>query len=324
MISTGLNHFFQNINNEVLHILSEFMSMLNHDVFFFLIFLAIVFGLDFKRGFLLVHAFFWTFTATYFLKSILNLPRPIDIDPNLRTPGLDINHIQPENTPNGPVKLTAKNISFARDHFIASGGLPSAIMAKASIFWLSLWELFKQKWIILSGLLICFLTAISALYMGHNFGVDLVAGFAIGLIVYFLIFHIMYRGNILEKFASKPRHGFVRPWKASGRILYLFIIPSLLLLFPQADVNLIAKLIGFNLAYYIIGIRRWPKNGGTTYQRMLRVLIVIVVFILTNFITAQFIVQDYSMKYFITNLFEMYFSIHLSVTICRKFKLYKG
>lgn len=122
MISTGLNHFFQNINNEVLHILSEFMSMLNHDVFFFLIFLAIVFGLDFKRGFLLVHAFFWTFTATYFLKSILNFPRPIDIDPNLRTPGLDINHIQPENTPNGPVKLTAKNISYARDHFIASGG----------------------------------------------------------------------------------------------------------------------------------------------------------------------------------------------------------
>ncbi len=324
MFSTALNQFFQSINNEVLQAISELMDILNQDLFFFVIFIAFIFGIDFKRGFLMIHAFFWTIVVTQLLKSWVNLPRPIDIDANLRIISEDINQIKiPSNATNTPVKLNAETVQHARSHYLISGGFPSAIMAKASLFWLSIWHFYRQNWLLLSAIIVLFLSAITSLYFGENFGIDILAGVILGISIYFIVFRLLYKAPRLEEFAQKPRHGFITPWKAFGRILYFFIIPSLLLLIPQIDMNIVAKLIGLNLAYYLIGIKRWPKNGGTTFQRMLRVLLSVSIFVVINLITAQFTVVDYSLKYFLTNLFEMYLSIHLSVWLCRRFGLYK-
>ncbi|MEA1872817.1 MAG: phosphatase PAP2 family protein [Bacteroidota bacterium] len=323
MFSTALNHFFQSINNEVFQTLNELMNILNEDLFFFIIFFAFTFGIDFKRGFLMVHAFFWTIIVNQLLKSWINLPRPIDIDPNLQILGENINQIKTSSTSsNTPVKLNAENIQYARNHYLLSGGFPSAIMAKASIFWLSIWHFYKQNWLLLFAIIILALTATSVLYFGENFGIDILAGVSLGILIYLFIFHFLFKSPRLSEFSNKPRHGFIHPWKAFGRIIYFFVIPLLLLLIPEVGINLIAKLIGLNLAYYLIGIKRWPKNEGTTSQRILRVFLALTIFFLINLITAQFTQVEYSLRYFLTNLFEMYFTIHLSVWLCRKLKLY--
>ncbi|MDA3910607.1 MAG: phosphatase PAP2 family protein [Bacteroidales bacterium] len=324
MFSTALNHFLQSINNEVLHTISELMKILNQDLFFFVIFFAFIFGIDFKRGFLMIHAFFWTIVINQLLKSWINLPRPVDIDANLRILGENINQIKAPSKPsNTPVNLNAESIEYARNNYLISGGFPSAIMAKASIFWLSIWHFYKQNWLLLSAAVILVFSAITALYFGENFGIDIIAGVVLGILIYLFVFQFLYKAPRLSEFSQKPMHGFIHPWKAFGRIIYFFVIPSLLLLIPQIELNIIAKFIGLNLAYYLIGIKRWPKNDGTTFQRMLRVLLAIFVFGMINLITAQFTVVDYSIKYFMTNLFEMYLSIHFSVWLCRRSGLYK-
>jgi membrane-associated phospholipid phosphatase len=323
MFSTSLNHFLQGINNEVLHTLSELMNILNQDLFFFVIFFAFIFGIDFKRGFLMVHAFFWTIVVSQILKSWINLPRPVDIDASLQIKGENINQINDAYKPDTPVKLSTENIAYAKNNYLISGGFPSEIMAKASIFWLSIWHFYKQNWLLLSAAVILLLSAITTLYFGENFGIDIIAGVVLGILIYLFVFQFLYKAPRLSEFSQKPRHGFIHPWKAFGRILYFFVIPSLLLLIPQIDLNIVAKLIGLNLAYYLIGIKRWPKNDGTTFQRMLRVLLAIVIFVIINLITAQFTVVDFSMQYFLTNLIEMYLSIHLCVWLCRRTGLYK-
>jgi len=323
MFSTALNHFFQNINNEIFETLNELINILNEDLFFFAIFFAFVFGVDFKRGFLMIHAFFWTIVVSQFFKSWINLPRPIDIDFNLQILGEDINKIKAPLSSNiKPVKLNAESIEHARNHYLISGGFPAAIMAKASVFWLSIWHFYKQNWLILTAIVILFLTGINAIYYGENFGVDILAGASLGVLIYLFIFQLLYKSPRLNEFSLKPRHGFIHPWKAFGRIIYYFVIPILLLLIPEIEINHIAKLIGLNLAFYLIGIKRWPKNDGTTYQRMLRVILALTIFFIVNLITAQFTFVEYSLRYFLTNLFEMYFTVHLSVWLCRKLKLY--
>ena len=299
MFSVGPNEFFQGFNNEVLHAISVLVNLINMDIFFFIALLIIMFAIDFKRGFLITHAFFWTTLIATVLNLIFDVPRPGDFQDIVFHGLSDGNMVQ-------------------------DGGFPSVLMAKTCIFWLSLWHFYKQKWLLLTSILLIVISSISFLYTGNQLLSDIIFGILLGLIMYGLIFRIIYNEERLNIYLKKCRHGFIRPGRALFRVVYFFIVPAFLLLIPGIEINYLAKLMGLNLAFYLVGIKRWPDNEASNYKRMLRIIIVFGVFIFLNLFTSLFIVPELSFKYFFTNLIEMYLTIHISVYICRQTGLFTG
>ena len=86
--------------------------------------------------------------------------------------------------------------------------------------------------------------------------------------------------------------------------------------------NITAKFMGVNMGFYVIGLKRWPKSEGSTYERMLRVLIAFVVFGILNFINYRLASFDSALIYFTVNLLEMFFTMIISVWLCLRLKLY--
>ena len=83
LFDTKLNHFLQSFQNPFLTFLMLGISLFGSPPFLMLAAGFIFFRVGWKRAFVFVQMVLWSFILTDFLKELLYLPRPIQIDPTL-------------------------------------------------------------------------------------------------------------------------------------------------------------------------------------------------------------------------------------------------
>ena len=84
MFQTDMHRWLQSFSAPIIEYLMRGISFLGEEELLAVVMLAVIFGVDRKRGFLLTQVLLWTAIVTAILKSTFALPRPIDVDAYVR------------------------------------------------------------------------------------------------------------------------------------------------------------------------------------------------------------------------------------------------
>ncbi len=238
--------------------------------------LLILFGISLRTGFVLLHAVFWNGMVTFFLKEWFALPRPCNVDQNVKLLGQDL--------PNPTVferqgarsffgSLPAEVVDSLRADPIDSWGLPSGHTSNAVTLWGSIAAYSRKTWIRIFAGLALIAIPLSRIYLGRHFLADVLAGYILGLIFVLLFYYGIYRQEWFRIFFESSWSQTVWDLKTYFLLVYMLLVPGLLLLLPSFDRRAVGALLGLNLGYLLLKIKGVPRDSGRLLQRVARVLI---------------------------------------------------
>lgn len=247
MFNIEIIHFLQQFDHPIIHWFMVIVSAMGTTLVVLPFVLAITFGVDFKKGLVLVNVVAWVAIMTFILKDQINYPRPVDIDPSVRTvyfenTATDLIHIHPQEfleTFSPELLEQTRNDQF--DRF----GFPSGHTSIQVALWITLYFLFRKKRIIIFGTFFVLSTMMSRLYLAHHFLADVIGGSLMGIVLtallLFLVFKTRYLTTISHQFKSLS-------------ILWLpaFLIP----LVSLTPVWILGSLIGLNVASILVILQR--------------------------------------------------------------------
>lgn len=237
------------------------------------ILLVIAFGVDFRRGFVLVHVVVWTGLLTGVLKNAFALPRPEAVDSTLLQPGDDY----PESTPfvRGGAPgfwdgLPTDVVAWYRGQGDVSFGMPSGHCSMTTALWGSTAALFRDArvWTLAATLIL--LMPLSRMYLARHFLADVLGGIGVGLAVVGIAWTLAIRPlgspgrpSPLARIALEP--------SLLRALLYLGT-PLLALLLPGADAGIVVRIFGIQAGIWLLTRYGLPEGGGSVKVRAARVL----------------------------------------------------
>ena len=230
--------------------------------------LAVAFGIRLRAGLVLGQALLWTELLTAFVKEILALPRPSDVDSRVRLLG--------DGTPN-ETRFTAaggkgffglpdpRAIAAVRVGADPSYGFPSSGVSGATAFWGGAAMVFRSGGVLAFAVVLVGLTAVSRLYLGRHFLADVAAGAVLGLTVL----------GLLRRSAVKPHWAFRSPvWLP---VLALLPLAALLVL-PHVDAGSAGGLSGLYAARMLLERCGLPPDRAGFWRRAGRVLVALALY----------------------------------------------
>lgn len=202
----GIIRFIQSFANAYLDKFFILATIMGEETFFMAVAVLIYWCIDKNFGYRLGFAYVSNGVINSGIKDIFQTARPIG-QPGVRSLRLE----------------TAGGYSF-----------PSGHSQSAASFWTSMMIKVKRRWMYILGSIMIFLVALSRLYLGVHWPLDVVVGAAVGILWVFV-------SNSMFNYAEK-----------TGRksIFLLFIIPMLVLLFVF-QYNDYYKAAGTTLAFYV-------------------------------------------------------------------------
>lgn len=202
--------FLQQFSNPFLDKLAQAITMTAEE-YFIIIFIGIVYlCIDKELGYMMSVTLLFSSTINYFVKCIFKVKRPIG------TPGVRSLRLQ-----------TADGYSF-----------PSGHTQGAAVFWGSLMERFKKRFVYIFGVVMIVLVALSRLYLGVHRPVDVVGGFILG------IFCVIVLNRIFQ----------CEGYKKNLFLLLFIVLPMIIITVYINDSKLYRELgaiIGFIIGYNI-------------------------------------------------------------------------
>ncbi len=247
------------------------------------ILLVIAFGVDFRRGFVLVQIVAWNAVLTDVLKAAFALPRPEAVDSTLLQPG----DTDPEIVPfarMGASSFWAGLPAEVVAHYRALGefsyGLPSGHCSVTTAMWTSLAALFRRRWLWILTLALILLMPLSRMYLARHFIADVVAGVAVGLLV-FAIGWAVAIGPLVDPGRRSLVARIPVPRPALRTLLYLGP-PPLAALVPGAEIESVLRIGGINLGLWLLTRNGLPLDGGTLEQRAARVLLAFALYLVSD------------------------------------------
>lgn len=288
MFQTDYIHLLQSFDHPVIHAFMVLISALGITPFVITVLMGITFGVDFKRGMVLINIVAWTAFFTVFAKETINYPRPVHADPSLKFSQYekakkDFSTLLPleffEPLSDELLKETKTEIF---DHL----GFPSGHTSAQVALWIGLVFLFRKRWMLFLGIAMIVLTMISRMYLGSHFLGDVLAGALIGLFVAFSLIFIVRKTNYLEA----ETHDF-----KSMTLLWLPFF--LLFLAPFTPHWLSGIIIGVNLAAMLTILKRnFPIFHTNSWKRIVAAVISLTLFLLAFYINNSFtfVKNDYA------------------------------
>ncbi len=236
--------------------------------------LVVTFGFRFRAGLVLAQAVLWTEVLTGFVKELLALPRPSDVDSRVR--------LLLDGAPN-ETRFTAaggkaffdlpdpRAIAAARLSPGASFGFPSSAVSTATAFWGGAALVSRSSRLLAAAAAIIALTALSPLYLGRHFIADVAGGMALGAIV-------LWR---LRRSAVKPPWFFRSPlWPP-----VLALLPLLaLILLPHIDPGSAGGLTGVYMARTLVEREGLPVDHARPWRRVARVAVAAGLYVAVAFV----------------------------------------
>lgn len=223
--------------------------------------LVVAFGINFRAGLILGQAVLWTELVTGFLKELLALPRPSDVDSRVGLM-LDGGRNEAQFTAAGGKGLfdlpDPRAIAAVRLGPTPSFGFPSSAVSTATAFWGGAAMTFRSARLLALAAAIIAVTALSRLYLGRHFIADVAGGVVLGAAVL----------GSLRRSAVKPLWYFRSPlWPPMLALLPLIVFLAL----PHIDPGSAGGLTGLNAARMLVDGRSLPADRGRLWQRIARV-----------------------------------------------------
>jgi len=271
MFNTEFILYLQSFDQPIFYWLMWFFSFLGSTPMIISLCLTIAFGLDLKRGLVLINIVAWTAFTVTLIKVGIDFPRPTDVDPQVRNEMLvanenDLSQKLPMNffeLFSGELLQTTRNDNYVQY------GFPSAQVAIQTSLWLSFLFLFRRRWILKLGITIILLTAISRLYLGYHFLGDALGGFLIGFTLPLIILFFIRRSR------------YLRLQTHDNFSLLFFWLPWLVLPFAAyLPYWQMASALGLNMAViFVVQRRNFPVFHVITWKRVLAAFLVILFFL---------------------------------------------
>ena len=261
MFQTEIHHFLQSYSNVPLNYFMQFITALGYQEFFMLLIAFLIFGLHFKKGFILIQILLWTAAITFFFKYYFALPRPFHVDASLQLLE-SYNHGHGEVTffkqgANGFwALLPSEVVTYYRNLGEFSYGFPSGHTSVALTVWGGLALLFRKKWLHYLATALIVLIPFSRIYLGVHFIADVVGGYVLGGILLWFFYQLILQPSKLQAFLAKSHYSF-------DLKMALFIFSPLLLIpiLPKAATVIPAVMLGFNMTFGYFAAKGFPVNA---------------------------------------------------------------
>jgi len=282
LFQTELVIFIQSFASDLWTLFFKFWTEIGYLSWIRIVVLFVLFGVSFRAGFILLHTIVWNGLISMYLKNVFALPRPWQVDVNVRLLGQEIHN--PTQFMNMGAKsffggIPGEVIEILRENPLGSWGFPSGHTSNAVALWGSLYLFFKKTWVGLTAIAMIIFIPLSRMYLGLHFLGDLLGGYLIGLFIILLFYKFGYQNAWCQRIFHKKLNQTERDVKTNLLLFYLLVLPFLLLLIPDVQRVGIAALIGANIGYVLLWIRGIPKNTGTIGQRAARIAIALVIYL---------------------------------------------
>jgi len=332
MFQTELIKFIQSFETSWLTYVMTFITSLGYSQFFFAAFLIIIFGIDFKKGLVLIQILLLTAALTEFLKNTFALPRPYHVDSNV---------IQPDIGPVNDVPFTNRgSASFfglppqeVIDYYRElpqkiSYGLPSGHTSSAVTFWGSMVILFENKYIKYISVLMIGLVPFSRLYLGRHFPADIIGGYVLGILILVLFYNTFFNSQKLISFLSSRQMKYNIGTIGVIFKVYLFVMPLLFfLLLPDYFSKFTGYWFGLNVSFILMADSETPLFTQGVLKRIASVVVATLIFFVIEFIIKlvfkELGISDIAFGLFIIGSIVAFAGILLTLKLNKKLKMYR-
>ncbi len=281
MFQTEIVIFLQSFSSDLLTSIFNFFTEIGRSTYTTPLMLIILIGISFRAGFILVHVAAWNGLITLSLKEYFSLPRPANVDSNVKLLGKS--YPNPTHFENMGAKgffsgLPEHIVGYLRAHPIDSWGFPSGHASHAVALWGSIFIFFKRTWIRIITVGMVVFIPLSRMYLGRHFLADILGGYLIGSTMVLVFYNLVFRNENLRAFIFEKLGKTRLDLKSVLVFAYFLAIPFLILLVPNAYPKDTASFLGLNLGFLLIRSRGIPKDTGSILQRIARVLIAVIFF----------------------------------------------
>ena len=179
MFQTEPIHALQALESDLVTTFFVAVTSLGYSWMLIPILLVIAFGVDFRRGFVLVQIVIWNGLLTNLLKATFALPRPEAVDSTLLQPGDDLPEVAPF-ARMGAAGFWSGLPGEVVAHYRALGefsyGFPSGHTSVTTALWTSVAALFRRPALWLWAAVLIALMALSRMYLARHFVADVLGG----------------------------------------------------------------------------------------------------------------------------------------------------
>ncbi len=326
MFQTEYILYFQSFEQPWLTQLMVGITALGYRSFIILFLAVVLFGIDFRKGFVIMQTMLWTALITVLLKDYFALPRPYHVDSR--------------------VKLLDGGLASERElHFVAMGantfwegipqavigyyrnlsitipyGFPSGHTSMAVAIWGTTAWLFQPIWIRLICLLLIVLVPFSRIYLGVHFLADVLGGYLIGIVLFGLLYLWVLKPKTLNLYLCGKQFPFRQYPFVS--LLLLFSPLAVLPWVGEEALGTLSTLWGMNIAFVYQMQRGLPISKAKIGVRVLRVIIGIALFIGITALTSKLLPNTVAWK-FVGGVLGGIFFIGVSTEVCFRLSLFK-
>ena len=292
MFQTEIIIFLQSLGSDLITFLLKAITDFGRSSFTIIILIIIMFGVNIKTGFILSWAVIWNGLFTDLFKNIFALPRPANVDSNVLLPGKEYPNPATFKSMGGKSfwgKLPQQAVDHLRVNRIDSWGFPSGHSSNAMTLWGSTFLYFKKKWVRIPAILLIILMPLSRMYLGRHFLADILGGLILGSIITLIFYKFVFKNETLKIFLFEETAKLKIDLRSIMLIVSIFLIPGLLFLIPQINPDILASLLGINLAFFLIRLRGrgFPKDSGTILIRISRIIITAILFFCFRLLLKQ-------------------------------------
>lgn len=282
MFQTEINIFIQSFATEALNEFFKFITYVSGETSAITITVIIMFGISFRTGFLLMHVGMYSAGVNEILKEVFTLPKPLDVDANVRILGKNKTNKTPLISMGAKhfwAWLPQQTIDYFKVHNLGSFGFPSGHATRAISFWGMIFMLYKKVWVRVISVLFIILMPLARIYFGKHFLADVLGSFAVSIVLIGLFYGLIFKNKSVMRFMFDEKGFKVNP-QTFLLLIYLFLFPFILVFNPKIACVILGPLLGINAAYLVLRFQGLPNDTGTFRDRMARVLVAGICFLI--------------------------------------------
>ncbi len=195
--------YLQSLGTPWFTFLMIMITTMGSSAFLVAIIVIAIFGVDFKKGFLLFQLLLWTGLVTDILKILVAFPRPDFVDNRVFNLEFGIKNTSPfsGNEPKGifalPDKQVIKAFRLQEAFTLSPFGFPSGHVALTTALWGGTATVFNNRIIRILTPFVIVVMAFSRVYLGRHFIEDVLGGAIVGLI--FLVAFYTFSQKLSER-----------------------------------------------------------------------------------------------------------------------------
>lgn len=324
MFQTDLHIWLQQWDNEWIVQFFKMITRLGYVEFFMVSLIVIIFGVHFRKGFILLLIVMWTAAVTLVLKDTFDLPRPYMVERDVMIFDEEVNTdmaLLDDADATYFFELLPQATMDYFDNQPIPYGFPSGHTSIAVVFWGALMLLFRKRWLSILCLSLIFLIPFSRIYLGVHFIADVLGGYLIGIVMLWAFYRLVIRPEAMVEYLKINKHNFAFDLKNG-----LILIAPFVWLFLLNDVKywiVPAVLFGFGLGFMLISQKGVPNETGTIFNRMVKVVSALAIFggcsILIEKIFILITFENIAATEFIRYVLTSFITIWLSTILHLKF-----